>query len=519
MNNVVRISCICITYGRVPLLQEALQCFLDQEYADREIIIFNSLDAQTLRYSDPRVKIINSPVRPKTLGETRNLAIEHATGDLLVTWDSDDLYLPNHLSNFAKGFDLDQHDWVRHDKQFFAKAWKIDSVTHGTCNTFAFTKRAWKAVGGYNAENTGEDASFVGKVTSKFQGITVTLEQHEISFIYGWGQDTYHASGHGPDKPGEGTATERVADWMTERLKTKYEPKGNVVLQPKLKYDYAMQARQFTGGMTAYNQKRRGKVGIIQLGSAGDIFNVLPVAKRIHDLWDKPLFFVSRVYAPLLDGVSYVEPHVIDLPPHCIKEAVREATAKCEYVIKTQQFGEGFNPPRYMRAYDLDEWQMAGMVHLFQDKENMPLVIDRRDGGRERLLINSVKNDKPLVLVHVTGGYTAPWKDGNKLMARMKEDWSEKVNLVDIAPMCADRIYDMLGLFDEAKCLISSDTYPIHLAAASKVPVIAIVNDGQFYGFQWLKSSLRCNVAARFHYSTGFSQWPQIYKVMEGLMK
>ena len=51
-----------------------------------------------------------------------------------------------------------------------------------------------------------------------------------------------------------------------------------------------------------------------------------------------------------------------------------------------------------------------------------------------------------------------------------------------------ERIYDLLGLFDKAACLVTADTATLHLAAASSVPVVAFR-----VGLPWFASPRRAN--------------------------
>jgi len=53
-----------------------------------------------------------------------------------------------------------------------------------------------------------------------------------------------------------------------------------------------------------------------------------------------------------------------------------------------------------------------------------------------------------------------------------------RVNFVDIGRIKAHRIYDLLGLYDRALCVITGDTSTLHLASCSRVPLIALLADG-----------------------------------------
>lgn len=85
--------------GRVParraLSGVAIECFFQQTYDDRQLVIVNHSD-DPFAIRDKRVKevMVN---RPDTMGELRNLALDAADGDLILTWDDDDWYDPRRM--------------------------------------------------------------------------------------------------------------------------------------------------------------------------------------------------------------------------------------------------------------------------------------------------------------------------------------------------------------------------------------------------------------------------------------
>lgn len=95
------VSCLCSTYGRYNVLQEAISCFLEQDYENKELIVLNNHPVP-LEADLPQVTIVNKPGHP-TLGDCRNALLEMANGELVRTWDDDDLYLPWAISQGVKG--------------------------------------------------------------------------------------------------------------------------------------------------------------------------------------------------------------------------------------------------------------------------------------------------------------------------------------------------------------------------------------------------------------------------------
>ena len=161
------ISCICLTYGRVNLLEEALLSFLKQDYPqDRcELIILNDYALQTLIYDYPNVRIINLTTPFGTIGEKVQYAIDQAKFDIIATWDDDDVALSNHLRNIDKHFVEGTH--VLH----WAKGvfWNEPAITaiHWLGNSgVVYSKEAIKAIGGVPVENGGYDTTMVDRIHS-----------------------------------------------------------------------------------------------------------------------------------------------------------------------------------------------------------------------------------------------------------------------------------------------------------------------------------------------------------------
>lgn len=86
------VSCLTATYGRHKVLQEAVSCFLEQDYDNKELIILNN-HPEPLYCDLPQVTVYNEPLY-ETLGDCRKRLLQLANGELLRTWDDDDLYMP-----------------------------------------------------------------------------------------------------------------------------------------------------------------------------------------------------------------------------------------------------------------------------------------------------------------------------------------------------------------------------------------------------------------------------------------
>lgn len=94
-----KVSAYCPTYARPYLLEEAIESFLQQDYqGEKELIILNDYDGHTLHYDHPEIKIFNVSKHIKPIGKKYNETAKLCTGDILVTWDDDDISLPHRIS-------------------------------------------------------------------------------------------------------------------------------------------------------------------------------------------------------------------------------------------------------------------------------------------------------------------------------------------------------------------------------------------------------------------------------------
>jgi mannosyltransferase OCH1-like enzyme/glycosyltransferase involved in cell wall biosynthesis len=96
------VSCLMVTKNRDQLARSAIECFLNQTYPDKELIIIDDGDRHELEkfvteLNSPQIVYYRLPSQGLTLGELRNLAVEKATGYYLAQWDDDDLYHPQRL--------------------------------------------------------------------------------------------------------------------------------------------------------------------------------------------------------------------------------------------------------------------------------------------------------------------------------------------------------------------------------------------------------------------------------------
>ena len=241
---------------------------------------------------------------------------------------------------------------------------------------------------------------------------------------------------------------------------------------------------------------KKGEKCYVHLGRFGDLMILLPGWKEEFDrTGKKPIVLVAEEFASLFDGVSYIQPWVEPLM-FCAdaRKAKAMAEAQFEKVIFPRWWDVGAppalrNPNKAVKVefngkpilvdrdtcHQSSQWYAAEFSNV--GIGSWPLVFDRRDLRREADLVKmAFKTSKPKLLINFKS-VSSPFGAVPEVMAALNQ-FRDQFEFVDIGVIKAERIYDLLGLFDRAAILLTVDTSTLHLAAASQVPCAAITKDG-----------------------------------------
>lgn len=232
----------------------------------------------------------------------------------------------------------------------------------------------------------------------------------------------------------------------------------------------------------------------VLLGRFGDITNLLPVLRDLHDRGEDVWLAVSWEFRDLLDGVSYVKALPLPLDLQDINEALVLLRKKFKRVLNCQIWGRNFFQVKQCPAFNQESWRMAGYGARFHD-QSLPLIFDRRDAAREAALRARVfKTSRPKIVVNLTSGFSSPFPAGPAVLARFQEALPD-YEVVDIGRLACLYPFDVLGLLDDAVIIVTIDTLTLHLALASRTPLICIVRERG-----WGGTTPRYNCAAKLAY-------------------
>jgi hypothetical protein len=242
---------------------------------------------------------------------------------------------------------------------------------------------------------------------------------------------------------------------------------------------------------------------ILLLGRYGDVINALPLAWHIAQTQEPPFFIISKEYASVLDGVSYVRPVPVNLEFNCVGGALEWAQATFKKVLPMQVYGQNHRIERHKESYNKESWRLVGAWPLWG---SLPLVFDMRDHDRERELMKRArKTHKPIILTNFAGT-SSPFDSAAIVGREINRIFGKKFEVIDVSFIRASHIFDLLGLFEAAKAIVTIDTALLHLARAVKTPVVALTADTMS---RWHCSSVPPNTFAAIRYSDATTT-PQI---------
>jgi hypothetical protein len=211
---------------------------------------------------------------------------------------------------------------------------------------------------------------------------------------------------------------------------------------------------------------------IISLGRYGDILSHLPVAYGSYLSGSRSTFIVAQEFADLFDGVGYCDIKRYSGNRVNLADAIKLCSEFAD--LRIPQVDRNPDTRRLESNYALESYRLGGFRNQWG---KFPLCFDRRDPERERQLVDSaIKQNNPFILVSAKGE-SSPFANGEQLIKELESRFPSHQS-VDLSIIRATRLYDLLGLMDQADALVTIDTSTLWLANAAKCPTVALVNDG-----------------------------------------
>jgi len=196
------VSCLMLTYNRLKSFKKAVQCFLDQTYENRELVIINSGDDRytkhIMRYLssikgfDPSyIRLYN--VEKRSIGELRNMGLDKSEGEYVIVFDDDDYHHPERIDKqielclksnidgtILRNFKAVYKNFIFPDKVY------ICTMLPGLEGTLLFRKGEVR----YPDMNQGEDTGFLERLKEASYSIAIIDEPYDMYHYNFYGKNT-----------------------------------------------------------------------------------------------------------------------------------------------------------------------------------------------------------------------------------------------------------------------------------------------------------------------------------------
>lgn len=152
-------------------MPKLLDVFLSQTYPNKELVIIEDGGdvARVLIPDDPRVRYINTGLRWDAIGSKRNIACQHARGQIIQHFDDDDWSSPDRMAHQVEMLTADnKRRVVGYSSMKFldcltGDAWLYSSHSRYALGTSLCYWREWWEQAKFPHLNVGEDNAFVAK--------------------------------------------------------------------------------------------------------------------------------------------------------------------------------------------------------------------------------------------------------------------------------------------------------------------------------------------------------------------
>ena len=221
------VSCLCCTYGRPLILGEAVKCFMDQDYENKELIILNDQTgvALSIEGNPDNVHVYNYPIRFTSLGAKRNHIWRLGGGEYFCIWDDDDLYTPFRIRESLEQIQQHpQYDIVKANDAVISVNNSDYQIVNNLFHSQAIVTREYMERTKYPEISVGEDSVF--EKAAKIYNVQMFPW---FWYVYRWGLNIHHVSGLSDEKK----------SWAKSlTFKSYQEVKGDVIVKPEFQHDY-----------------------------------------------------------------------------------------------------------------------------------------------------------------------------------------------------------------------------------------------------------------------------------------
>jgi glycosyltransferase involved in cell wall biosynthesis len=224
-----------LTFGRPSILEEAVESFLRQDYkGEKELVILNDFSEQQIVFDHPQVRILNSNLKFRTIGELKNAIIALCRYDVICPWDDDDVFLPHRISYSIQM--MGKKTYFKPSKAFtLIPGPKLAGPNSNLYHTGSiYTREFFNLLHGYSHMAFAEDYDFEvrGEKLSPDKRNYDDIKPEEIYNLYRWDGKSFHLTHF--EHPDRYKPTNRVEEYVRSHGFTA----GRIEIKPHWPVDY-----------------------------------------------------------------------------------------------------------------------------------------------------------------------------------------------------------------------------------------------------------------------------------------
>lgn len=217
--------------------------------------------------------------------------------------------------------------------------------------------------------------------------------------------------------------------------------------------------------------------GYILLGRNGDLITALRGMRLVHS-WtgNIPQIICAKQFAPIMEGASYAITHPMELDWwKGMPEARRRAASMGKFSVLQCYASEWGIDLSKWPSYMVSMWERMGLKR--DALQASKLVFDRRHIDREQVLMKAHLTGRGKLVLWNCKGISSPFKHVD-IVRNELSNLGHDVQVLDLGNVTGMRIFDLIGFYERACCIVSTDTSTLHLASAVNTPTIAFIVDG-----------------------------------------
>jgi O-antigen biosynthesis protein len=181
------VTCLCLTRNRREWLPKAIQCFREQTYPSRELLILaDGVDVRDLVPASSQIRLIHIE-EGYTIGQKRNFGTGQARGEVIATWDDDDYSAPYRIEDQivrlrSSGLAVTGYHSMRFTDG--KNSWRFERQRDFAIGTSLMYRKSWWIAHPFSHLQIGEDRDFRDVAIKENQLISVDAGELMLGTIH-----------------------------------------------------------------------------------------------------------------------------------------------------------------------------------------------------------------------------------------------------------------------------------------------------------------------------------------------